>query len=211
MDLKIEIRNARKEDLDSVLLVEEEAWPEEARAPRTKFEERLKTFPEGFFVAFLNDKIVGATTSQIINYDPKNPPNSWTEITADGHISRTNNPKGNCIYVVSLGVSPNSRINGKSPGIGTKLLEQQKNLTKELNLNYLVLSSRVPGYDLYYRQNKEIPIDIYISLNRDDKLPVDKELRFYQRLGLRPVKICPNTMDDKESRNYGVIMEWKHS
>lgn len=203
------IRNAITKDLDNIMKVEEEAWPIEARAPRDKFLERLLVFPKGFFLALLNEEIVGVTTSQVINYDPKNPPSSWTEITGDGHISETHNPKGNAVYVVSLGVSPKGRPEGKGIGVGTKLLEMQKELVKYLGLNYLVLSARVSGYDSFCKKHGNIDIEKYVSLRRPDSLPEDMELRFYERAGLRQIKICPNTMDDIESRNYGVMMEWK--
>ena len=206
-DLKI--RKAGLIDLDNIMQVESEAWPVEARAPRDKFEERLRTFPEGVFLALLNESIVGVTTSQIINYDPKNPPSSWTEITADGHISDTHREWGNAIYVVSLGVSPRGRPEGKGIGVGSKLLEQQKKLVLELGLDYLVLSARVPGYDSFCKKNGPIDIEKYVKLRREDGQAEDIELRFYERAGLKQVKICPNTMDDKESRNYGVMMEWK--
>ena len=129
----IVIRPILKNDLDAVMQIEEEAWPIEARAPRNKFEERLKVFPLGFKVAALNCKIVGVTTSQIIYYDPKNPPSSWTEITNDGHISETHKENGNALYVVSIGVSPRGKPDGRSIGVGTKLLESQKLLVKDLN------------------------------------------------------------------------------
>ncbi len=206
---EIKIRNANQEDLDYIVMVEEEAWPIESRAPRSKFEERLHVFSKGFFVALLNDKIVGVTTSQIINYDPENPPSSWTEITADGHISESHNSKGNALYVVSLGVSPRGRPEGKGIGVGSSLLERQKQLTKQLGLKYLVLSARTPGYDNFCKTHGGIDIETYVNLRREDHLPEDIELRFYERAGLRKVKICPNTMDDRESRNYGVMMELK--
>ena len=206
--VNIIIRNVAKNDLDAVLKVEEEAWPPETRAPREKFEERLNVFFRGFFVAELNGEIVGVTTSQIFKYDPKNPPSSWTEATADGNISKTHNLNGNAIYVVSLGVSPRGRPDGKGLGVGSALLERQKQLAKEFNLGYLLLCSRVPEYDKYCREQKEIPIKEYVNLRRDG-LPLDKELRFYERLGLRQVKISPNAMEDLESRNYGVMMEWE--
>ena len=206
---QIEIREAMREDLDEIMQVEEEAWPIEARAPRDKFIERFSVFPIGFKVALLNNKIVGTTTSQIINYNPLNPPSSWTEITADGHILETHKRNGNALYVVSIGVSPRGRPNQKGIGVGSTLLESQKGLAKLLNLKYLVLSARVPGYNSYCKSKENIDIETYVNLRREDNLLEDMELRFYERLGLKQIKVCPNTMDDIESRNYGVMMEWR--
>ncbi len=205
----VKIRNANSADLDAIMQVEKEAWPIEARASRSKFRERLMVFPPGVFVAVLNNEVVGVTTSQIIMYDPKNPPNSWTEATNDGNISGTHNQGGNAIYVVSLGVSPRGRPGKKGIGVGTALLERQKQLAKELEKECLVLSARVPGYNSFCENKGNVPIQDYVNYRREDGLPEDMELRFYERAGFKQVKICPNTMDDVESRNYGVMVEWK--
>lgn len=196
------IRNAVQHDLDGVMQVEEAAWPEEVRATRGKFAERLQTFAEGFFVAVRSD-IVGTTTSQVISYDPYNPPASWTDATADGHISATHNHKGNALYIVSLGV--------KHPGhgIGSALFDAQKKLAERLGLHYIILCSRVPDYDVFCKEHREMPIEDYIKMERADGFRVDKELRFYGRHGFHPVKICANAMDDQQSRNYGVMVELK--
>ncbi len=207
--VNITIRQASIRDLDNIMKVEEEAWPIEAMASIDKFRERLRVFPPGFFVAVLDGEIVGTTTSQIINYDPKNPPSSWTEITNDGRISETHKINGNAIYVVSLGVSPKGRPNGKGIGVGTALLEKQKQLARELGKEYLVLSARVPGYHNFCKRKGNVLIEDYVNYKREDGLPEDMELRFYERAGLKQKKICPNTMDDAESRNYGVMMEWE--
>jgi len=66
-DLKV--RNVRREELDEVIRVEKEAWPAELRASKDKFESRINVFPEGFFGVYVNDKLVGVSTSISINYN----------------------------------------------------------------------------------------------------------------------------------------------
>ena len=45
----IKVRNVRREELDEVIRVEQEAWPAELMASKDKFESRLNVFPDGFF------------------------------------------------------------------------------------------------------------------------------------------------------------------
>lgn len=197
------VENAKEEYMDDIVSLENRIWPEEIRAPREKFESRLKIFSDGFFVAFKDREMVGASTAEVINYDPKNPPHSWEDITDNGWIKKTHNPDGNALYVVSVGAASRS-------GAGKELVEAQKNLTRRLNLDYLVLGSRVPGYQAYY---EEKPIDIKEYLNTKDEKdePVDPLIRFYSRCGLKIVDIVSNYMeDDPESRNYGVVMAWEN-
>ncbi len=207
MRSNIKINNATLKDLNQILDLEKEVWPEEMRASKERFEERLKIFGKGFFIITIKNKIMGATTSQIIDYNPKNPPNSWDEITGKCHISQTHNQNGNCLYIISLGVSP--KIKGKNLNLGSKLLNKQKQLGEELNLKYILLSARVPEYNKFCKEVSKVSIEAYSKLKRKDGLSIDRGIRFYERNGFKQVKICPNTMKDKESRNYGIIMELK--
>ena len=203
MDTQINIRNAEKQDLNDVVRLENEIWPEGTRATKDKFESRLKIFPQGFFLALADKDIIGVSTSEIINYDLKNPPKSWEEVTDNGYI-RNHNPYGNAIYVVSIGAI--SRRGG-----GSALVQAQKDLAQRLNLEFLVLGARIPGYDAYCKEHGDINIKDYIKLKREDGELIDPELRFYTRNGLKIFKIVPSYMeDDKESRNYGAIMVWKN-
>src|SRR3989344_3067551 len=97
----IQIRFAKKENLDEVLELENKIWPPGTRAPREKFESRLKIFAKGFILAYKDGSLIGASTSQIINYD-RSTINSWENVTDNGWI-RNHNPKGNALYVVSIG------------------------------------------------------------------------------------------------------------
>lgn len=199
---EIVVRNASFEDLLSIVELESAIWPEGTRAPRKKFEKRLAVFPEGFFLAFNGDQLIGASTSQVIHYSQNETIESWEKVTDNGHIERTHNPQGNALYVVSLGAISRS-------GGGSALLSRQKQLAQEKGLAYLVLGARIPGYDRYCKREGETPIEHYVELTRPDGQPYDDELRFYIRNGLKIEKIAPNYMeDDAESRNYGAIMTW---
>lgn len=196
----IEIRNARKADLDNVMGLENKVWPPGTRSSREKFENRLRRFPEGFFLAYDERNLIGVSTSQIIKYDGSTI-ESWERVTDCGFI-RTHNPNGNALYVVSIGAISRS-------GGGTALIQAQKKLAKKLNLDFLVLGSRIPGYDSYCKDQVEMPIEKYVKLRREDGELLDPELRFYTRNGLSLREVKANYMeDDRESRNYGAIMFW---
>jgi len=199
---EITIRKANEKDLDAIVSLENEIWPEGTRATRDKFESRLRIFPQGFFLVYKNGEIIGVSTSEIINYDPSNPPKSWESITDNGYITHTHDPNGNAIYVVSVGAKSRS-------GGGSALIQAQIALTRELGLKHLILGARIPGYNEYATNVRAISIEDYVKLRRQDQELLDSELRFYTRNSLRLMKIMPNYMeDDKESRNFGAIMVW---
>lgn len=65
MDIKI--RRVSIKDLDAVTEVEARCFPEEEAATKASFEQRIKTFPESFFVAEIEGKIIGFINGCIIN------------------------------------------------------------------------------------------------------------------------------------------------
>lgn len=189
---------------DEIVKTEKESWPPELRASKEKFISRLHTFEKGFFVARVDGRIKGITTSQIVNYPPNG--ETWNEITDNGFIKNTHNPSGNALYVVSIGVARD--VQGM--GIGSLLLGAQKELTKEFGLNYLFLGARIPGYLKYCREHGEIPVESYLVLKNDKNEPVDPEIRFYRRNGLEVAKITSDFESDRESRDYGIVMLWEN-
>lgn len=142
----IYIRNTELQDLDSVVALENRIWPAGTRAPKEKFQSRLEVFPPGFFLAFKNSHLIGASTSEIIRYQPGQEIASWEEITDDGWIRKTHHSQGNALYVVSLGALSRS-------GAGSALLQAQKRLTRKLDLDYLVLDTRIPNHNPYRLEN----------------------------------------------------------
>lgn len=210
------IPEMQKQQLDLVMKTEEATWPVGTRATRDKFESRAQNFPQGFILAYESGRPVGVSTSEIIQFDPESPIKSWESITNNGYItpqqSETgevigHNIDGNSLYVVSLGVDPNYQ----KRGVGSQLLREQQNLVIQKGLKYLVLGSRVPELQKAKLKNPDLNPEEYIRSTRSDGLPIDHELRFYARNGLRISEVVPNYMeDDAESLNYGVVMVWEN-
>ncbi|MBI4036595.1 GNAT family N-acetyltransferase [Candidatus Daviesbacteria bacterium] len=194
--------------LEEVVKVEKEAWPEEIQAPLEKFQARAEVFPQGFLLISLPDLgLVGVSTAEIINYDPLHPPISWEETTDNGWIRSTHNPEGNALYLISVGASPRSA----GRGVGTRLVQEQLDLARRLNLDYLVLGSRIPKYHEYHLRHPEMTIDQYLLLTRSGGEVLDPEIRFYTRCGLKVIRVVPDYMeDDPESENYGAVMVWEN-
>ncbi len=213
---EIEVKNIKVDELDEVIRVEKEAWPPEIQAPKEKFESRISIFPEGFFGLYVDGRLVGVSTSELIRYSPDDR-FTWEEITDNGWIRRTHTPTGNAVYVVSVGVSQAQELqlvreylrqNGES-GLGTRLVEAQKLLARRLNKGYLVLGARIPDYHKYRDMSVEKYLATTIERN-GTKEPLDPEIRFYSRCGLEVVKAIPNYMeDDPQSLNWGAVMHWK--
>ena len=69
----IVIKNISEKDLNDVVRLENTIWTEGTRATKDKFESRLRIFPQGFFLAYINGELIGVSTSETIQYDPSDP------------------------------------------------------------------------------------------------------------------------------------------
>jgi hypothetical protein len=89
-------------------------------------------------------------------------------------------------------------------------VERAKQLTVELNKEFLALGARVPQYHTY----PNIDIEQYLRMRRKDGAHSDPELRFYEKCDLIIHKPLPEymsgDMSDPESLNYGVLMYWRN-
>ncbi len=65
--MNIKIRQVSIEDLNAVAEVENACFPEAEAATKESLKQRIKTFPESFFVAEVNDKIIGFINGCVIN------------------------------------------------------------------------------------------------------------------------------------------------
>lgn len=65
--MNITIRKVNINDLDSVAKVEAKCFPQVEAATKLFLKERIKTFPESFFVAEIDNKIIGFINGCVIN------------------------------------------------------------------------------------------------------------------------------------------------
>lgn len=194
----IKVRQAVMEDVEGILNLEEEVWPEGLRATKDQFVSRIETFPEGILVAAINGTIVGVVATEIVVYDLTKPGLTWAAITDEGFIKKTHNPAGDTLYGVDLSVSPFG-VNA-----ARMLMEQIGKLTIRYHLKRGILGARIPRY---HKVASEIKVEEYVNGKKGHR-PLDPELAFYTRLGLKIAKIIPDYIKDPESCNYGVLMVW---
>ncbi len=195
--IKVVRRQATLDDVDAIFQLDQEVWTE-FPGTREMFASRIETFPEGNFVSVVENKVVGYLCEQFINFDLDHPkPFTWLEITDNGMLKKSHNPKGNYVYGVSMMVS--NKFQGF--GIGTQLILCGWGLMISNNKWGTFIGSRIPDF-----QKSGMSIDKYISQVREDSLSIDSELRLYQKDGCKTIMVLPNYISDPESGNYGVLV-----
>lgn len=196
-----ELRLAAASDVDEMVRLERLVWPPEICASHESFSSRLAHFSPGVIGAYVEDRLVGLSTSMMITWTPGEVLESWEAVTDNGTI-RSHRPGGSALYVVSIGAEKLSNM----PGIGAALIQEQVSLGRRLGLEHIVLGSRVPGYRDWNKLTGG-GLAEYLSQTNEAGLSLDPLIRFFTRQGLTIQRTIHGYMqDDPESLNYGVIM-----
>ncbi|MDG5787399.1 GNAT family N-acetyltransferase [Evansella sp. AB-P1] len=201
---KINVRTYSIDDFDKLLTIQKEAFPppfpKELWWNKEQIQAHIKTFPQGAMLAELNNEPVGSATSLIVSFDGS--PHTWEKIADNGYIRNSHEPTGDTLYGIDLCVRPFFR----GQGVAQALYAARKKLVVDLGLKRYVAGCRIPNY---YEYAKDLTVDNYVDKVRNGELK-DLVLTFMLRQGLEPIQIMPNYLDDEESLDYGVIVEWKN-
>lgn len=199
------IRNYTKSDFAAMIRLQAACFPPPFPSELWWNEEQLENhvtlFPEGALCIELAGEIVGSMTTLCVSFDPKNPKHTWEEITDNGYI-RSHNPQGNALYVVDICISPQYR----KLQLGKLMMQAMYQIVVALKLERLVGGGRMPGYRQFADQMTAAQ---YVqSVVKGDL--TDPVLTFLLRCGRMPLALVGDYLDDEESLNYGLLMEWKN-
>ena len=200
--MNINVRNLTPDDLGQMLALEQAAWPEDIRASEGQLRDRLRVFGRGVFGAFKGRQLVGMASSQIVNLTSDRYRSTWTKLTANGWISQTHDPGGNCLHCVSICVHPLFR----NSGIGKDLNRARVGAAKEFDLKHLLTDTRLPGLATYLKEHPDCSPEEYVAqvMRREVREPA---VNMYLSLGFEPLSLVPKSMEsDHESADYGLAM-----
>ena len=113
--MDIHIRRVSLDDLDAVTEVEARCFPAAEAASKASFEQRIKTFPESFFVAEINGEIIGFINGCIINETT-----IWDELFGDTSLHV---PNGDYQTIFGLDVLPEYQRRGVAAQLMNYIIE----------------------------------------------------------------------------------------
>ncbi|MCY6482957.1 GNAT family N-acetyltransferase [Clostridium aestuarii] len=114
----LKIRNVLPEELDCITEIEATCFPAAEAAPKNVFKERFSVFPEGFFVAELNNEIIGFINGGVTN---ENHIQDEFFETMSLHI-----PNGDNIAIFGLDVHPKYQKRGYAKQLMKHFIESAK-------------------------------------------------------------------------------------
>lgn len=203
--VKAVIRNYNENDFDELIRVQREAFPppfpEEHLWNTEQLKNHITLFPEGALCVEIDGKIAGSITGLIVNLGDNDLEHSWADITDNGYI-RNHDYNGNTLYIVDICIRPDYR----KLGLGKWMLQSMYETVVHLGLDRLLGGGRMPGY---HHHASVMSIEEYVEkvIKGDLKDPV---VSFLLRCGRTPVKPVANYLEDEESLNYGMLMEWRN-
>jgi len=128
--MNIRIRKATNEDLAAIAEVEAICFPEAEAASKSSLEKRIKAFTESFFVAHIDEKIIGfingCITDETIIHDQM-----FSDISL-------HNPNGDYQAIFGLDVAPEYQ----NQGIAAQLMNHMIEATKSSSRKGLILTCK---------------------------------------------------------------------
>lgn len=202
--MSVSIRTYTMNDYEALLTVQREAFPppfpEELWWKREQIAAHAATYPDGAMVAICDGEIAGSSTSLLVTFTGE--PHTWEEVSDNGYIRGSHDPEGDSLYGIDLCVRPSYR----SRGIAAALYEARKSLVVRTGLKRFLAGCRIPGY---HQAADEMSAEEYV---RQVVLGERKDLvlSFMLRQGLKPVQVMDGYLEDEESLNKAVLVEWKN-
>lgn len=202
-EARLVIRQAQTGDVAAIAALARRVYQDFVPYTRGEIRGQINNFPDGCFVAVLDDKVVGYCASMRIAGNKALAPHSWDEITGNGFGSR-HDPTGDWLYGYEMCVDPKVR----GTRLGRRLYEERRSLAEQLELKGIAFGGRMPNFTRH-RRRASGPQD-YLDQVIAGKLH-DPVLRFQLANGFEPVGILAGYLpEDTKSKGNAVHMVWRN-
>ena len=210
------VRYLNLDDIDEIVKVENETWIPPMQAPRERIENRIKNGHR--YLGYEIDGDMAGIVAWSYQYIK-----SLNELPKDFSLFSSGESileKSNVAFIYNVGVAKKFR----GQGVGTKVVREALNKIKEDGVTQVYLDGRCPSYNgsteyeqEHIEQQTEFKkrIDKCIRENKTptiDDIEYDPVLRFYKKLGFKPVHLISNFIpQDSPSGGNRIIMYIKFS
>lgn len=199
------VRNYREEDFEGLIAVQQESFPppfpEDLWWTKEQLVSHLKHFPEGAICVEVNGEIAGSMTSLLVDFDPLHPQHTWEEVTDSGAIGN-HKPNGKTLYIADLCVKPSFR----KLDLGKLIMQSMYEHVVHYELDRLLGGGRISGY---HKHASKLTAEQYVEDVVSGKLK-DPVITFLLRCGRTPLSLVSDYLEDAESHDYALLMEWKN-
>ena len=199
--MNILIRKMEKRDAPQLAHLQEVVFPDlipEERMEDIHFSSHVDLFPDGQWVAEIDGKIAGSTSSIRYHFDPEHPEmHRFADLFDDGFM-RTHQPEGNWLYGMDMAVFPEFR----GLGIARKLYRARQNLVRELGLEGQVTVGMLNGFAAH---SSQYTLEKYYQALVDGVLK-DPTVSVQQKIGFKLCGLMKDYLSDPTCGNAGVLL-----
>lgn len=196
----ITVRPITIDDYEHITVLQQNSFAGMKPWTREQLQSHLERFPEGQLCVEFNGRIVGSSSSLVVDFDEYGALHSWAEISDNGMITN-HDPDGDTLYGIEVVVDTEFR----GMKIGRRLYEARKELAQRMNLKRIVIGGRVPNYHQYA---EEMTIHEYVE-EVNAKRIYDPVLTFQISNGFALKRILKDYLGaDRESCGYALLLEW---
>lgn len=158
-------------------------------------------FPDGYFVAIVDDRPVGMGAGIYLDFDFENPQHTMSEITGE-HQCGNHDPEGEWYYGTDITVLPEYR----GQGIGTMLYERRKDLVVRDNKRGIVAGGSLPGF---FDHKEEMAVSEYVERVVAGEL-TDPTLSFQLSNGFEVRGLLENYIEDEADDGWAALIVWEN-
>lgn len=204
-ELKLKFVNLKPEYAEDLAEMQRIAFPTvpaDMLFSAEEYETHAKLFPEGTFVALHNGRPVGVGSGIFVDFDFNHPQHTLVQMMGgDGHC-RSHNPQGMYYYGVDINVHPDYRRHG----IGRKLYELRKSVTRRYNKKGIIAGGVLPNYGEYKAQMG--PLE-YVNRVTAGEI-YDRTLTFQIQNGFQVLGVLSDYFPDGPSCGYASFIYWEN-
>ena len=200
---RLEVRHALMKDVRGIAALVRRVYDDMPAYTHGEIRGQINNFPEGCFVALLDEKVVGYCATMQIAQPLAFEDHTWDEITGNGFGSR-HDPTGDWLYGYEMCVDPKVR----GVRIGRRLYEERRALAEQNDLTGIVFAGRMPNFKRHKR--KVSGPEEYLEQVIAGKVH-DPVLRFQLANGFEPDRVLRGYLpEDKKSEANAVLMVWRN-
>lgn len=202
---RLELRRAEIADIPRIAALVRRVYQDMPPYTHGELRGQINNFPDGQFVAILDDKMVGYCASSRLPEPVALSDHDWEEISGNGFGSR-HDPAGDWLYGYEMCVDPKVR----GTRIGKRLYEARRALAEEHELKGIVFAGRMPGLGRAIRSRKAKTAQDYLEKVQTGKLR-DPVIGFQIANGFEPQGVLAGYLpEDKQSKGYAAKMVWRN-
>ena len=194
------VMNARSEHAVQLEALQRICFPTLSDAERFKaahFRKHQELFAAGQLVALDGDRVVGATATIRLHFDPLQGQHTFADILQGGWLT-SHDPAGDWLYGADISTHPEYR----GRGVARALYAARQELVWRLGLAGQVTAGMLSGYGAV---KGTMPVEAYYAGVLSGELR-DPTISMQMATGFEPRGLLPNYLDDPVCDNYAVLL-----